>query len=482
MKKPSILLALVPITVLVLLIVIGVYLFGEDLTSGPSQIALITGSVVAALICLLYLKIPWEKIEEGMMDNMSKTTSALFIVLMIGALTASWTLSGVVPSIVYYGLKIIDPSVFLVVVFIFTGLISTMIGSSWTTVGTIGVAMLSAGHIMGFDSGWLAGAILSGAYFGDKVSPLSDTTNLSASIARVNLYEHVKYVLITNVPTFVLTAIFFGVAGILIPNNDNLDVAAQCESLASNFNISLWLFLIPGVTIFLMYKKISPYITLFCSALLGAFVAVFAQPQIIAQISPYDVNSLQTLMYAPLKLLSSPVEIATGDPLIDDLASTNGMYGMLNTVWLVMCVSAFGAVMEVGGFIEVITVKLSKLIKSCVSLVATTATTCVVCNLVLSDQYMSIIIPGKMFSKMYEDNGYEGKLLSRTLQDSAAVTSVLIPWNSCGVVQSSVLGIPTLVYAPYCFFCYISPIISVIIAATGYKIVHKISGKKEVEK
>lgn len=482
MKKPSILLALVPITVIIALIVVGVYLFGEDLTSGPSQIALITGSIVAAIICILYLKIPWEKIEEGMMDNMSKTTSALFIVLMIGALTASWTLSGVVPSIVYYGLKVIDPSIFLVVVFVFTGLISTMIGSSWTTVGTIGVAMLSAGQIMGFDNGWLAGAILSGAYFGDKVSPLSDTTNLSASIARVNLYEHVKYTMITNVPAFALTTIFFLVAGLLIPNNDNLDVAAQCESLASNFNISLWLFLIPGVTIFLMYKKVSPYITLFLSAVLGAIVAVFAQPQIIAQITPYATDSLETYFYAPLKLLSSPIEISTGDPLIDDLASTNGMYGMLNTVWLVMCVSAFGAVMEVGGFIEVITIKLSKFIRSCTSLVATTASTCIACNLILSDQYMSIIIPGKMFSKMYEDNGYQGKLLSRTLQDSAAVTSVLIPWNSCGVVQSSVLGIPTLVYAPYCFFCYISPIITVIFAAIGYKIVRKVQGKETAEK
>ena len=243
MKKPTIFLAMLPVIVLVVMLAIGVYLFGDELTSGPSQIALITGSIVGALVAMLYLKIPWEKLEEGMLENLSKTGSAIFILLMIGALTASWTLSGVVPTLIYYGLKVIHPSVFLLVIFVFTGIISVMAGSSWTTIGTIGVAMLSAGQILGFHPGWLAGAIISGAYLGDKISPLSDTTNLSASVSEVNLYSHIRYLLITNVPTFIISGIVFAIVGFFVSSNSTLDVEQQCAEIASTFNISLWLLL-----------------------------------------------------------------------------------------------------------------------------------------------------------------------------------------------------------------------------------------------
>ncbi len=461
MKKTSAWLALIPVSVLVILIVIGSVLFGDDLTAGPSQIALLVATVVGALIAMFRQKISWEKLEEGIADNFSKSGGVFFILLAIGAITASWMLSGVVPTLIYYGLKLINPSIFLLVIFVFTALISLILGSSWTTIGTIGIAMLSAGQIMGFDSAWLAGAIISGAYFGDKLSPLSDTTYLSSGIAGVDLYKHVKYLLTTNIPLFIICAVIYTVAGFMIPSNANLDVAAESAQIASTFNISLWLLLIPAATILMMYKKVPAFLTLFISAILSSVVAVFAQPQIIAQLVPEGTSIAQTLLIAPLKIMSMPVEITTSSPMLTELASTSGMAGMLNTVWLIMCVCAFGGVMESGGYISAITEAMTKLIRSRTTLVGSTVGTCIISNLTLSDQYMSIIIPGKMFADIYKKEGYAPELLSRSLQDSATVTSVLIPWNSCAAMQSSVLGIPTLTYLPYCFLNLLSPIVTI---------------------
>lgn len=469
MKKPNLFLSFLPVIILITIIIAGVKLFGDGLTSGPSQVALLTASTIGALIAIYYLKVPWEKLEEGIMDNLSKTGSAIFILLMIGALTAAWIHAGVVPAIIYYGLKIISPSVFLLTVFFFTGIISLVIGSSWTTVGTIGIAMLGIGQILGFHTGWMAGAILSGAYFGDKISPLSDTTNLASSISGTKLYVHVKYMLITNIPAFIISGIIFTIVGFTVPVSSNLDIQEQCAQIAKAYNISPWLLLIPGITIFMIYKKVSPFLTLFTSAIIGVVVAMMFQPQITAQISPYG-KSFYSYIYTPLIILSSPVSIDTGNEMLNGIVCSNGMSGMLNTIWLILCVIAFGGIMEASGYISAITEKMSKFIKGTTGLVGSTIGTCVFCNLTLSDQYMSIIIPGKMFSKAYKDGGYEPRLLSRSLEDSATVTSVLIPWNTCGVVQSGVLGIPTLVYAPYCLFNIISPIISIIIAAIGYKI------------
>ena len=472
MKKTPAWLALIPVAVLVILIVIGSLLFGEDLTAGPSQIALLVSAVVGALIAMFRQKISWEKLEEGITDNFSKSGGVFFILLSIGAITASWMISGVVPTLIYYGLNLINPSVFLLVIFIFTTLISLILGSSWTTIGTIGIAMLSAGEIMGFNSGWLAGAIISGAYFGDKISPLSDTTYLSSSISGVDLYKHIRYMLITNIPTLIICAIIFTVAGFMVPSSADIDVAAESAQIASTFNISLWLLLIPAATILMMYKKVPAFLTLFLSAILSSVVAIFAQPQIIAQIVPADATMAETLVMAPLKIMSMPIEIVTDSPMLTELASTSGMSGMLNTVWLIMCVCAFGGIMEAGGYIGAITDAMTKIIRSRTTLVGSTVGTCIISNLTLSDQYMSIIIPGKMFADIYKKEGYAPELLSRSLQDSATVTSVLIPWNSCAAMQSSVLGIPTLTYLPYCFFNIISPIMTVIVAAIGYKITH----------
>jgi Na+:H+ antiporter, NhaC family len=473
MKKPGLLISLLPLLVLIIIIFAGVKLFDADVTAGPSQIALLFTAVLTSIIAISYLKISWEKLEEGITDHLSKTGSSIFILLMIGAVTGSWMISGVVPSMIYYGLMIIHPKVFLLVAFLLTGLVSLMIGSSWTTIGTIGLAMLSAGQILGFPAPWLAGAIISGAYFGDKISPLSDSTNLAASVSGVNLYVHVKYMLVTTIPSAILTAIFFTIAGFMIPIDKSINIHSQLANLSNVFYISPLLLLVPVFTIVLIVKKVSPFITLFLSALLGAIVACIAQPEICAQISPDGVSGVMSHIYASLKMMSSSISLETGDAMLNTLTATKGMAGMLNTVWIILCVVTFGGVMEASGMIHTITEKMMTFVKNTFALISSTTLTSVFFNMTLCDQYMAILLPGKMFSETYKKMGYEPRLLSRTLEDSATVTSVLVPWNTCGVVQSSVLGIATLTYLPYCFFNLISPLITIFVSTIGYKIYRK---------
>lgn len=470
MKKPTLLLAVLPFIVLIFTMFAGVRLFGDSVTAGPSQIALLFATTLTSGIAMLYLKIPWKKLEEGMLEHLSKTGSAIFILLMIGALTGSWMISGIVPSMIYYSLKLIHPSIFLLVTLIITSVISVMIGSSWTTIGTIGVALLTAGQIMGYSSPWLAGAIISGAYFGDKLSPLSDTTNLASSVAGVDLYVHVRYMMITIVPTITLAAVIFTVSGLFMDITPAFNIEMHTKSLTDTFVISPLFLLVPALTIIMIIKKVSPFITLFISALIGALVAVIFQPQLCAQISPDTTNAIVTGFKASIKMLSSTVSLNTGDQMLDSLLATRGMAGMLNTVWLILCVVTFGGVLHASGMIQVITEKLVSMVKSTVGLVGSTVSMCIAMNLTLSDQYMSILIPGKMFADTYRKKGYQPQLLSRTLEDSGTVTSVLVPWNTCGIVQSSVLQVATLTYLPYTFFNLLTPVVTLTVAAIGYKI------------
>ena len=463
MKRPSLLLSILPLLFLVTLIAVTVPLFGDDITSGPAQIALLSTALLTVLISILFLRVSWERIESSMLDQLSKTGSAIFILLMIGALTGSWMQSGIVPTMIYYGMKLIHPSVFLVIIFILSAVVSIMVGSSWTTIGTIGVAMLAAGQVFGFSAPWLAGAIISGAYLGDKISPLSDTTNLAASIAGVDLYKHVWYQLYTTIPACLLSLLFFGIAGFIIPTSAAIDISAQSEALRQTFHLSPWLLLVPAFTIFLIVKKVPPFITLFLSAIAGAVVAVLFQPDLCAQISA-------TKLEAGIRMISGNITIETGNEMLNTLTATRGMGGMLHTVWLILCVCTFGGAMEASGMIQVITEKMARLMRNAFSLVSSTAFTCFFFNMTLSDQYMSLVLPGKMFSDTYRKNGYAPELLSRTLEDSGTVTSVLVPWNTCGIVQSSVLHVATLSYLPYCFFNLIMPLTTIIVAAIGYKI------------
>jgi len=470
MKRPSLLLSIVPVLFLITLIAVSVPIFGDDITAGPAQIALLSATSLAALISIIFLKVPWKQIETFMLEHLSKTGSAIFILLMIGALTGSWMMSGIVPTMIYYGLKLISPSIFLFTIFVLASIASLVTGSSWTTVGTLGVAMFVAGKILGIPAPWLAGAIISGAYFGDKMSPLSDTTNLAATVAGTDLYTHIKYMTITVTPSYILAGIIYIVAGFFFTKGGSIDIGQQCIDLKGAFNITPFLLIVPCITGYMIYKKVSPFLSLFLSAIMGIVVACIFQPHIIFQISPHNISKTASYIFSSLKILSTECQIVTGNEMLDTLCKTKGMGGMLNTVWLILCVTTFGGAMEASGMITRITEAMLKRIQSTFSLVGSTIASCIFCNIALSDQYMSILLPGKMFVKAYKDKGYAPELLSRTLEDSGTVTSVLVPWNTCAVVQSGVLGISTLAYLPYCFFNLLSPIVSLIIAAIGYKI------------
>ncbi|MBQ0006593.1 MAG: sodium:proton antiporter [Alistipes sp.] len=476
MKKPGLALSITLIVILVSLLSLCVIIFGDEVSSGPAQTTLLLVSVIISLIAMLHLKVPWSSIEEAIGYNLYKTGPTMLILLAIGALTATWMLSGIVPTMICYGLKIISPRIFIAITFVLCCLVSTLAGSSWTTIGTIGVAMLTAGKIVGMPMGWMAGAIISGAYLGDKLSPLSDTVNLAASIAGSNLYIHVKYSLYTAIPAFVMCLAVFLIVGMVHPAASSIDMATQSEALQSIFYISPWLLLIPVVTIFMVVKKIPAFITLFISALFAGIVSFLVQDEIISIICG-ESRGFGVFLQSIFRMMSSPVFISTGNSLVDHLASTSGMYGMVNTIWLIICIMTTGGILSASGILDTITEKLVSVIKSSTSLVVTTICTCIVSNMVLADQYMAILLPGNMFSDTYKKMGYAPEVLSRAIGDSATVSSVLVPWNTCAVAQSTVLGIATVDYFPYSIFCFITPLISIALVAFNVNI-HRIENRQ----
>ena len=474
MKKPGLLLSLVPVLALIVLLMVGVFIFGDDLTSGPSQIAIFGAAVLTALIGMYGLKVPWSRFEEKVGENLGNTSTAIIILLSIGALTATWMLSGIVPTMIYYGLKLIHPKIFIVLTFLLCAIVSLLAGSSWTTVGTIGVALFGAGTFIGIPSGWLAGAIISGAYLGDKVSPLSDTTNLSASIAGVNLYTHVRYTLLTTLPALVICLVVYGIVGFVVPVTSEVEVGRQMTVLQETFHISGWYLLVPVFTIFLIFRKVPPVVTLFLSALAGGILAYFAQPQIIDRIVGPEAEGWRRFFGSLMQMMSTDVSIETPDPLITRLASTHGMAGMVNTVWIIIAVMFFGGCLSACGMVERITAAIIAKVQRMGGLVAATILSCIFCNLTLSDQFMSILLPGNMFRDAYKRFGLAPEVLSRTLEDSGTVSSVLVPWNTCAVVQSSVLGVATMAYFPFAIFCFITPLIAIFYATFNIKI-HRLS-------
>lgn len=480
MKKPGLLLSLVPVLVLIFLLMVGVSIFGDELTGGPSQIAIFGAAVVTCLIGLYALKVPWSEFEEQVGNNLKATSAAIIILLSIGALTATWMLSGIVPTMIWYGLKLIHPRIFIVLSFLLCAVVSLLAGSSWTTVGTIGVALFGAGSFIGIPSGWLAGAIISGAYLGDKVSPLSDTTNLSASIAGVNLYTHVRYTLLTTLPALVICLLVYGIVGFVVPVSSAVEIDQQLVALQQTFHISPWFLLVPVLTIVMIFKKVPALVTLFVSALAGGILAFFAQPQIIDQVVDPAVGGFSRFFGSIMKMMSSPVTIDAGDPLISRLASTSGMSGMVNTVWIIIAVMLFGGCLSACGMVETITRAIIARVRRTGGLVTATILSCIFCNLTLSDQFMAILLPGNMFRDVYKRFGLAPEVLSRTLEDSGTVSSVLIPWNTCAVVQSSVLGVATMAYFPFAIFCFITPLIAIAYAVFNIKI-HKLPQDETVQ-
>lgn len=470
LKQVSLFSAIIPLVFLIVFLAFNVFIFGDDTLSGANQIALLLSAAIAAIISYKN-GYAWSKLRTGIIKNISTAMPSMLILLLIGALAGTWLISGVVPAMIYYGLQILNPKVFLVATVIISAAVSLATGSSWSTVATIGVALLGIGTTIGINEGIVAGAVISGAYFGDKISPLSDTTNLAPAMAGTDLFTHIKYMMITTVPSIIITLIIFLIIGFNLElSQTQTNVNEVLLAIESKFNISPYLFFVPIVLLVIIIKKVPPMPALLVGTLLGVLFAVIFQPQVLFEISGETQNFLKAAYVTSMKAMYGAVSISTESDVINKLFSTSGMGGMLNTIWLIISAMVFGGVMDAGDMLKKITSSVIKLAKSTVSLVATTVGTCIFFNVTASDQYISIVVPGRMFKDVYKERGYQPQLLSRTLEDSGTVTSVLIPWNTCGATQAGVLGVSTLAYLPYAFFNLISPIMSVFIAAIGYKI------------
>jgi NhaC family Na+:H+ antiporter len=469
-KQPTVGLALIPIFILVLLLGANVIVFEASATDGPNQIALILGAAVAGIVTWR-LGYSWDEMEKSMVKSIGSAMGAMLILLVIGALSGTWLISGIVPAMIYYGLQILNPTIFLFAACVVCCIVSLATGSSWSTIATVGIALLGIGKALGIHEGWIAGALISGAYFGDKMSPLSDTTNLAPAMAGTDLFTHVRYMVYTTVPTLTITLIIYLVTGFIL---DTSALAAnQADVLASidkAFNLNPFLFVVPAVVLFMIVRKVPAIPALLVGTILGAIAAVIFQPQIIDQVSGIQGDFFKSVGMAVMKSMSMSTSIQTDNEMISGLLSSGGMGGMMNTIWLIICAMVFGGVMECAGLLKVIAERIIQMAHSTGSLVASTAATCVFFNLTASDQYMAIAVPGRMYADTYKKRGYKPELLSRTLEDAGTVTSVLIPWNTCGATQSKVLGISTWAYAPYCFFCIISPLMTILMAYLNIKI------------
>ncbi len=468
--KPSPLLSLVPILVMVVLLFVTIRIFGSDALNGGSQVVLLTTTAVVSLLAMIFCKVKWEKIEEAIGHNILGISTALIILLLIGALSCSWMISGVVPTLIYYGMQIIHPNFFLASCCAICAVVSVMTGSSWTTIATIGIALMGIGEAQGFEKGWIAGAIISGAYFGDKISPLSDTTVLASSVTRTPLFSHIRYMLITTIPSIAITLIIFTIAGFTHTSDEAGQIAEFASSLNKSFNISLWLLIVPVVTGILIAKKVPSLITLFAATALAGVFALLFQPHLLQQIAEATAADATSLFKGLFMTLYGNTQVDTGNEALDNLVATRGMAGMMNTIWLIICAMCFGGSMTASGMLESLTSVFLRFMKRRVGMVASTVCSGLFLNIVTADQYISIILTGNMFKDIYRKKGYESRLLSRTTEDAVTVTSVLVPWNTCGMTQATILGVATLTYLPYCFFNLLSPLMSVIIAAIGFKI------------
>ncbi|GCC50160.1 Na+/H+ antiporter NhaC [Chryseotalea sanaruensis] len=469
-RVPALWQALIPIAVLVLLLAVNVIIFGVDATGGPNQVAMVIAAGVAGLFSIS-LGYKWSEIEHSIVKSISSAMAAILILMVIGALAGTWLLSGIVPAMIYYGLKILNPTIFLFAATIVCCIVSVATGSSWSTVATVGIALLGIGKTLGISEPLVAGAIISGAYFGDKMSPLSDTTNLAPAMAGTDLFTHIKYMMYTTFPTLLITLIVFFIWGFTLDTtNTATETEAVLKAIDSAFNLNPILFVVPAIVIFMIIKKVPALPALLVGSLLGGIFAIIFQPHIVNQVSGITTDFAKSSFLAVMKSMSISTSIQTDNAMISGLLSSKGMYGMMNTIWLIICAMMFGGVMESCGMLRVIAERIILFAHSTGSLVASTAATCIFFNLTASDQYMAIAVPGRMFAETYRKRGLKPEVLSRTLEDSGTVTSVLIPWNTCGATQSSVLGVSTWAYAPFAIFCYISPLMTVLQAYLNFKI------------
>ena len=437
----------------------NVYIYGDESLAGPNQIALLLSTSIAIIIGV-FNKTKWKNILKTISKNINSTTSAIIILLLIGSLTGTWLISGVVPAMIYYGLQILNPDFFLFASCIICAIVSLASGSSWSTIATIGIALIGIGQVLGISEGLIAGSIISGAYFGDKMSPLSDTTNLAAAMASSDLFSHIKYMMYTTIPSFIITLIIFFFIGLSIETTTTQNINELLISLNSKFNINIFLFLVPILVVALIIKKTPAIPALMAGVALGALFAIVFQPQIIKEISQTDILNIKSYYKVIIDSIASDIQINTENKLMNNLLNSGGMKGMLSTIWLVICAMSFGGAMQETGLLKRISEPVIQYAKTTGSLIATTSGTCIFFNLTTADQYLSIIVPGKMFEDSFKNKGLAPENLSRTLEDSGTVTSVLIPWNTCGAAQSAVLGVATITYLPFCFFNLISPLMT----------------------
>ena len=461
--------ALLPVFALVGMLAYNVYVFGDDAISGSNQFILLMGGAVAAVVGF-FNKVSYKQMLAEVAENIKSTTGALLILLMVGALAGTWLISGIIPAMIYYGLQILNPTIFLGACVIICAIISVATGSSWTTAATVGIALIGIGNALDISLGMTAGAVLSGAYFGDKMSPLSDTTNLAPAMAGGELFGHIRYMAITTIPTILITLGVFIIIGLNLETSGEADTAAILSSIDATFDINGWLFIVPLAVIAMIIRKTPPLVALLVGTLLGGVFALFFQPEIVAGITGADTLTFESGYKGVLNAITRENSIATDNKALTKLFFAKGMEGMLGTIWLIVCAMVFGGIMDGIGALSRITKSLLALAKTTFGLFASTVGSCLALNITASDQYLAIVVPGKMFAKAYADRGLAPENLSRTLEDSGTVTSVLIPWNTCGAYHSGVLGVSVAEYFFYAIFNWLSPITTLVFAALGIKI------------
>ncbi len=461
--------AMIPVIALVGMLAFNVFIYGDDALSGSNQFVLLLGASVAAIVGFRN-KVSYKIMIDEVAENVKSTTGALLILLMVGSLAGTWLISGIIPSMIYYGLQILNPTIFLAATLIICAIISIATGSSWTTSATVGIALVGIGEALGIPLGMTAGAVLSGAYFGDKMSPMSDTTNLAPAMAGAELFTHIKYMAITTVPTILISLLFFVILGFTLDTTGAADTSQMITDIDKAFNISGWLFLVPVVVILLIIKKTSPLIALLIGALLGGVFALIFQPEVVAQVAGVETLTFNSAYKGIMNALTVDVAVATENEALADLFTAGGMSSMLGTIWLIICAMVFGGVMDAIGALARISAYMLNLFHTVFGLFASTVFTCIGLNFTASDQYLAIVVPGKMYAKAFKDKGLAPENLSRTLEDSGTVTSVLVPWNTCGAYQSGVLGVPVVDYAFYAMFNWLSPFMTLLFAAFNIKI------------
>jgi NhaC family Na+:H+ antiporter len=470
-KKPGLLISLIPVLFLIGILVGNIAIFKDSATLGPNQLALLMASIVSSFLGIIFLKVPYKVIEEKVIGSISLSLQANLILLVVGALIGLWIFSGVVPTMIYYGIKLINPTWFLPVTCLVCGIVSLATGSSWSTGGTVGIALIGVGQALNIPVPMVAGAVISGSYFGDKLSPLSDTTNLAPAMAGTDLFTHIKYMSISTLPSLFLAVIGFVILGFFYSGQgaDLTQIDEVTSLLEKQFNITPMLFILPGIVFILVSKKMPALPALLIGCIVGALFVVIFQQDLLHKILGAEFSA-RSVYGKILEVSHGGFKLETGNKVLDSLLSRGGMASMLNTVWLIMMAMVFGGVMEATGMLEEIANAVLKLVRGSASLITATISSCFITNLTASDQYLAIVVPGKMFKASYEKFKLAPQNLSRALEDGGTITSVLVPWNTCGAYFSAILGVSTLSYLPFCFFNIISPIMGIIVASVGWKI------------